>query len=134
MNLVFYTNKDKKEIEIKVSDYQLRFISKFTNEVKRKIILKYLVFNSRIGLNDAMKTALLNGLINSFVKSSFCVLKNNRKSAKLILNSNPCYNDFGFTIACQITCFITLFDIIYTFLIVTSSLKNELKASGAKIG
>lgn len=128
-DIVVYTNKNKKEIEVKVSNKQLRFLKQLSVQLKQKIILKKINIFSRIGLNDASSTALCIGLFNILASIIVGYIKFSKKSAKMIINSNPNYNGSNFTISIVASCFITLFDIIYSlimsFVIIKRSEKYE---------
>lgn len=127
--VVIYTSKNKKEIELRVSDKQLRFLKQLSVQLKEKVILKSVVFFSRIGLNDAFKTALGTGLFNSVVSGIMGYIKNTKKSAKMQIVNNPLYNGQSLTITVKVHCFVTIFDAIYSlimsFVIIKRSEKYE---------
>ncbi|MBE7074421.1 MAG: DUF2953 domain-containing protein [Clostridiales bacterium] len=127
--IILFTEKDKKEVQLKVSKKQLRFLKQLSVQLKEKILLKRAVFYSRIGLNDAYLTALGTGFINVLVSMIMGYVKNTKKSARMQVINIPEFNGQYFAIAAHVTCFITLFDIIYafvmSFLIIKRSEKYE---------
>lgn len=128
-NIILYTEKNRKQIEVKVSKKQLRFLKQFTIQMKQKVILKNVTAFSRIGLNDAYSTAVCVGLFNTVCSSIMGYVKNTKHSAKMRLVNHPQYNGSRLTFATQITGFVTLVDILYSvimsFIIIKRSEKYE---------
>ena len=128
-SIVFYTEKNRKEIEVQVSKKQLRFLKQFTVQMKQKIIIKNVTAFSRIGLNDAYSTALCVGTFNTLCSSVMGYIKNLKPSAKMRVVNHPEYNSSRLTFAAQITGFITLIDVLYalfmSFVIIKRSEKYE---------
>lgn len=114
--IVLYNEKSKKKINLKLSEGKKRFLKQFTIQIKEKIILKECTAISKIGLNDAMNTALLTGLFNSVVGALYGKIKTIKKSSRLRIISDPDYNGncMYFCIYAQI--FINIFDFIYAIL------------------
>ena len=127
--IVVYTSKDKQEVELKVSDKQLRFIKQMSVQLKEKIILKNVIMYSRIGAGDASNTALATGLFNALVSCFMGYVKNTKKTAKMQIINNPNYNGYDLTISAKVCCFITIFDVLYalimSFVIIKRSEKYE---------
>lgn len=128
-NIIFFTEKDKKQIELQVSTKQLRFLQQFSVQMKQKVIIKNITAFSKIGLNDAYHTALAVGAFNAFCSGVIGYLKNIKPSAKMRVYSNPEYNNLRLSFAFQITGFITIIDVIYSlimsFIIIKRSEKYE---------
>lgn len=128
-NLVLYTNKGKTDVQVEVSSKQLRFLKQLSAQLKQKIILKNLSFYTRFGLLDAYATAIVTGIFNSLISAFMGYIKNTKKSAKMQIFNNPNYNGSNFTIVCNVKCFVTLFDVIYSllmsFIIIKRSEKYE---------
>lgn len=125
--IIVYTSEDSTEIELQVSDKQLRFLKQMSVQLKQKIILKNAMFISSIGLNDAYYTALANGLVNSIVYGIMGYIKNTKKSAKMSVVSYPKYNSDCFTVCLVVNCFITLFDILYALVMSCVIIKRSEK-------
>lgn len=127
--IVFYTEKNRKEIEVKVSNKQLRFLKQFSVQMKEKVILKNITIYSRIGLNDAYNTAIGVGLFDTVLSGFMGYLKNLKPSIKTRLMNYPEYNSSRLTAAAQITGFITILDVLYallmSFIIIKRSEKYE---------
>lgn len=125
--IVVYTNKNKKDIEVKISNKQIRFLKQFSVQIQQKIIVKKVNIISRIGLNDAFYTALCSGLINVVSGMFVGYLKNIKKSAQFVIDTNPNYNGKNFTIAIVAKCFVTIFDVVYAILMSLSIIKRSEK-------
>ena len=125
--IVVFTSKNQKEIEVEVSNKQLRFLKQLSVQLKQKIILKNVTFFSRIGLGDAFNTAIGTGLLNVVVSSFMGYVKNIKKSAKMKIINNPNYNGNGFMVSCVICCFITLFDLLYSIFMSLIIIKRSEK-------
>lgn len=127
--LVVYTSRNEKDIQIQVSQKQMRFLKQMSVQLKQKVILKNVTFYSRIGLNDSYHTAIVTGIISSFVSAIMGYIKNIKKSAVMEMINNPNYNGKNFIIVCKFRFFITLFDVLYalimSFIIVKRSEKYE---------
>lgn len=127
--LVIFTSKDEKDIEVQVSQKQMRFLKQMSVQLKEKLILKDISFYSRIGLYDAFNTAIVTGLFSSLVSAFMGYVKNAKKSSTVNMINNPNYNGHNLTIAFKIRFFITIFDVIYailmSFIIIKRSEKYE---------
>lgn len=127
--LLLYSEDSKKEIDFKLSEGKKRFLTQLFAQIKEKIILKDCTTVSRIGLNDAMNTALLTGLFNMVIGGLYGKIKTIKKSSNLRIISNPEYNGMGLSFCVYAHMFITLFDLIYgvfmSFLIIKRSEKYE---------
>ncbi len=125
--IVVYTNKNKKEVEVEISNKQIRFLKQFSVQMQQKIIVKKVNFFSRIGLNDAFYTALCSGMINVVSGMLVAYLKNIKKSAKFVVETNPNYNGKNFTIAVVASCFVTIFDVVYSIIMSLTIIKRSEK-------
>lgn len=127
--IIVFSQKNAKDIPIQISEKKLRFIEQLSSQLKDKIIIRNIMFISRIGVNDACNTALLTGLVSSVVGTIIGLIKNKKHSAKFELINLPEYNGKVFTISTTIKCHITIFDILYalfiSLLIVQRSEKYE---------
>lgn len=127
--IVVYTSKNKKDIEIQVSSKQLRFLEQLSVQLKQKIILKHVSFFSHIGMYDAYHTAIITGLYNAVCSGLMAYVKNTKKSVKFNVSSNPNFNGHNMIFSVVCTCFVTIFDILYSlimsFLIIKRSEKYE---------
>ena len=127
--IILYTEKNKKQIEVQVSQKQLRFLKQFTVQMKQKVILKNVTAFSRIGLNDAYSTALGVGEFNVLYSSVMGYIKNLKPSAKMRVVNHAEYNGSKLTFAAQITGFVTIVDVLYaiimSFIIIKRSEKYE---------
>lgn len=125
--IVVFTSKHEKDIEIQVSNKQLRFLKQLSVQLKQKIILKKVIIYSRIGLNDAANSAILTGVFNSIVSCFVGYVKNIKKSAKFYVLNNPNYNGYNFTFSSTISCSITIFDVIYALIMAFVIIKRSEK-------
>lgn len=128
-NIIFFTEKDKKQIELQVSTKQLRFLQQFSVQMKQKVIIKNITVFSKIGLNDAYHTALAVGSFNALCSGVMGYIKNIKPSAKMRVCNNPEYNKVKLSFAFQITGLITIVDVLYSlimsFIIIKRSEKYE---------
>ncbi len=126
-NIVIITEKNKKEIETELSNTQMRFLEQLMVQFKQKIIVRKLLAHSRIGVNDAMNSALLCGLVQSVISSLFAYIKNTKKSAVCCVNTEPVYNGtcLIFSVYCSFA--LTLMDIIYSVLMSVMIIKRSEK-------
>ena len=128
-SLILYSDNNKKKINFKLSEGKKRFLTQLFVQIKEKVIIKDCTAISRIGLNDAMNSALLTGLFNSVVGILYGKIKTTKKSSNLKIISNPEYNGNYLAFCVYSHIFITIFDFIYailmSFLITKRSEKYE---------
>lgn len=126
-NIVIITEKNKKEIETELSNTQMRFLEQLTVQFKQKIIVRKLQANSRIGVNDAMNSAILCGLVQSTMSGIFAFVKNTKKSAICGVSTEPVYNGTCLTISVYCSFAITIMDIIYSVIMSVMIIKRSEK-------
>lgn len=112
-NIVIRKKKRKQEMEFQLSEKQVRFLQQFMVQIKDKIRIKYLHSFSKIGVSDALQTALINGAINSLISVAFAYIKNNKPHVSIYVCSFPAFNRNVFVITAESKLSITILDIIY---------------------
>ena len=127
--IIMYSENKKKEIELKVSEGQKRFLKQLTIQLKEKLIVRQCTAISRIGMENAKSTAILTGLFSSLIGIIWGKIKTTKRSANLNIINNPDYNGRHLSFCIYMKSFITLFDFIYatimSFLITKRSEKYE---------
>lgn len=88
----------------------------------------YLHFNLNIyyGLNDAAKTAILNGVIRSFSPSLYQLFNLIFKTTKYNLNITPIFEKSTLRIEIKSIIFINIAKIIYMTLVILKALKTDI--------
>ena len=127
--LVLFTQKKKKQVEFKVSKKQIRFLKQFTVQMQNKVAINNIAFNSRLGINDAMNTALLSGLFNIVCNSIMGILTTKKGKINYSITNYQNFNGMSLVVSVQLSFFIALIDILYaiimSFLIIKRSDKYE---------
>ena len=126
-DIILISEKNKKQIETKISKKQMRFLEQLNAQLKQKIIVRKISAYSRIGTGDAMSSALISGLFTSVVSSLFAYIKNTKKSAKLMVKTEPDYNGNSLIFSFYLSFMITIFDIIYSLIMALTIIKRSEK-------
>ena len=126
-NIILISKKKKKMIETKISEKQMRFLNQLFKQFKQKLIIKKLYGFSQISLNDAMKSALLTGFVNSIMSSIFAYIKNTKKSAQIGIFCEPAYNEVCLNISSFCAFSITILDILYSLVMSATIIKRSEK-------
>lgn len=112
--LVLMSQKETKDVELELSDKQMRFLEQLNSELKQKVVVKKIAVLSRIGMEDAYVTALVNGIFVSIVNSALAYIKNLKSMAKIELVNEPAYNGKHFTACTYVKFTITIIDLLYS--------------------
>lgn len=126
-NIVLISEKKEKIIEKEVSQKQMRFLEQLLIQLKQKVVVKKIYLFSRIGIKNAMQSAILTGLFNSIFCSLLAYIKNTKKSAQIGSFCEPLYNDNCFTIGAYIAVSITIVDVLYALIMSLILIKRSEK-------
>ena len=122
--LFLFINKNKKEIELFLSQKQIYFVDHLTKNVLQKMQLKKVGVFFRYGNFDAYKTAMICGFINSVENIVFSYLKNYRQTCSFDKKTYYAFNKDVFCFASYISFSISTFDIIYSLIVSLFTLKG----------
>ena len=104
------------------------FTKNFIKEVKNKLRLRYLDASYNVGIDDAFLTSILCGMINVLCLSVFSYIKNKKPTSSLSLCNITSYNKREAVASLDVNISISLFDLVYSFLlsvILTKKLKKQ---------
>lgn len=117
-----YKNED---LEIEINEDQLRFWKVFLNEIKNKIKLRKIDVTSETGMGDPFKSSLFSGVYSSALMVLFVRLKNTQPTASFVLDNKVNFFDFSFKIKTFLRFSISIFDIIYSFILAILKSKKD---------
>ena len=122
---IFVKSKKKKQVDFSFKSTSVQFVENFVGNLKDKIQLKKVNVYSRIGLDDANKTATMCGAVIALTKSIFCYIKNKKPTCSMHNYISP-----NFKKQMQIFCLyfsfsLTLFDIVYSLIISLFGLRRK---------
>lgn len=126
-DIILISRKNRKEIETTLSKKQVRFFEQLTIQLKQKIVIRKLDVYSRIGVEDAMGSALLSGLFTSLTSIILAYIKNVKRSAIVGIKSEPDYNGKSLIFSIYGSIKITIFDIIYSIIMSLTIIKRSEK-------
>ena len=112
--------KDEKKtsvVEIELDSKELIFAEVFSKQIKNKTRLKELYLFYNVGLNDAFLSSMLAGYINLASLIFFTKLKNTRPTASFAVYDTVSYNRMVIELAVKMIISISLFDIVYSFIL-----------------
>ena len=125
--LVFFTEKNRKEVPLEISQKQLRFLEQFGVQIKQKLIVRKITIFTRIGTKDAYAAAMLNGLFNAITLGVLSYVKNMKNEVSTNFARNPNYNGNDFTVSAQINGNVTIFDVLYALIMSFIIIKRSEK-------
>lgn len=122
--------KDEEETKEKQIDFdspEIALYEEFSTQIKDKTRLRFIEVFYNVGLNDAFLTSMVCGVINIAVLIFFTSLKNKKPTASLQLYNTSSFNKKVANLATVINLSISLFDVVYSFIIsvILSKKKNE---------
>lgn len=122
--------KDEEETKEKQIDFdspEIALYEEFSTQIKDKTRLRFIEVFYNVGLNDAFLTSMICGVINIAVLIFFTSLKNKKPTASLQLYNTSSFNKKVANLATVINLSISLFDVVYSFIIsvILSKKKNE---------
>lgn len=112
-NIIIRTKKYKKQLDIVVSKEQIVYVKQLINQLKEKIKIKRITFHSKIGLQDAMKSAICSALTNDIVSILTSIIKSKKPYAKIRIESSTLYNDKAFDCNLNMKVSLSIFDLLY---------------------
>lgn len=122
--------KDEEETKEKQIDFdspELALYEEFSTQIKDKTRLRFIEVFYNIGLNDAFLTSMVCGVINIAVLIFFTSLKNKKPTASLQLYNTSSFNKKVANLATVINLSISLFDVVYSFIISVILSKKKMK-------
>lgn len=122
-NIILIEQHKNEDLEIEINQEQLRFWKVFLNEIKNKIKIRKIDVQSETGMGDPFKSALFSGVYSSLLLSFFSRLKCSQPTASFLLNNDVNFFEFSFEIKTFLRFSISIFDIIYSFIL--SLLKSK---------
>lgn len=122
--------KDEEETKEKQIDFdspEIALYEEFSTQIKDKTRLRFIEVFYNVGLNDAFLTSMVCGLINIAVLIFFTSLKNKKPTASLQLYNTSSFNKKVANLATVINLSISLFDVVYSFIISVILSKKKMK-------
>lgn len=125
--------KDEEETKEKQIDFdspEIALYEEFSTQIKDKTRLRFIEVFYNVGLNDAFLTSMVCGVINIAVLIFFTSLKNKKPTASLQLYNTSSFNKKVANLATVINLSISLFDVVYSFIIsviLSKKKMNEMK-------
>lgn len=122
--------KDEEETKEKQIDFdspEIALYEEFSTQIKDKTRLRFIEVFYNIGLNDAFLTSMVCGVINIAVLIFFTSLKNKKPTASLQLYNTSSFNKKVANLATVINLSISLFDVVYSFIISVILSKKKMK-------
>ncbi len=122
--------KDEEETKEKQIDFdspEIALYEEFSTQIKDKTRLRFIEVFYNVGLNDAFLTSMVCGIINIAVLIFFTSLKNKKPTASLQLYNTSSFNKKVANLATVINLSISLFDVVYSFIISVILSKKKMK-------
>lgn len=122
--------KDEEETKEKQIDFdspEIALYEEFSTQIKDKTRLRFIEVFYNVGLNDAFLTSMVCGVINIAVLIFFTSLKNKKPTASLQLYNTSSFNKKVANLATVINLSISLFDMVYSFIISVILSKKKMK-------
>ena len=129
---IYFNNKERKE-KIDKKNINIVFILNLVNQLyfRHQLLNCNLISNFGFVL-DSMVTATTCGLIDVISKSILAKVKNNKKSANILVEVNPKYNEDIFNLRISYEMRMSAVDIIYTLLFtIFRTIQNKIKGKVA---
>lgn len=122
--------KDEEETKEKQIDFdspEIALYEEFSTQIKDKTRLRFIEVFYNVGLNDAFLTSMICGVINIAILIFFTSLKNKKPTASLQLYNTSSFNKKVANLATVINLSISLFDMVYSFIISVILSKKKMK-------
>ena len=122
--------KDEEETKEKQIDFdspEIALYEEFSTQIKDKTRLRFIEVFYNVGLNDAFLTSMICGVINIAILIFFTPLKNKKPTASLQLYNTSSFNKNVANLATVINLSISLFDMVYSFIISVILSKKKMK-------
>lgn len=122
--------KDEEETKEKQIDFdspEIALYEEFSTQIKDKTRLRFIEVFYNVGLNDAFLTSMICGVINIAVLIFFTSLKNKKPTASLQLYNTSSFNKKVANLATVINLSISLFDVVYSFIISVILSKKKMQ-------
>lgn len=122
--------KDEEETKEKQIDFdspEIALYEEFSTQIKDKTRLRFIEVFYNVGLNDAFLTSMVCGVINIAALIFFTSLKNKKPTASLQLYNTSSFNKKVANLATVINLSISLFDVVYSFIISVILSKKKMK-------
>ncbi len=125
-----HKNKERKE-KITEKNINVAFILNLIKQLYFREQFLNLEIHSNFGyMYDAMITAVITGFIDVITKSMIGKIKNNKKTAHILIDVKPKYNEDILNIRVQNSVRISIFDILYAFILAKFYVWREYEKSG----
>lgn len=119
--------EETKEKQIDFDSLEIALYEEFSTQIKDKTRLRFIEVFYNVGLNDAFLTSMVCGVINIAVLIFFTSLKNKKPTASLQLYNTSSFNKKVANLATVINLSISLFDVVYSFIISVILSKKKMK-------
>lgn len=110
-------NHKKTEMEIELTEPQLKFLQFFNDEVKDKVKLKSVNGYLRVGIDNPFYASVLSAGLSDLVLAFFAFVKRNKTEANLTLKTHTSFTEFNCIGAFNIKISLSILDILYSFII-----------------
>ena len=118
LGIVLHTKKGKKyqPLELDFNKRKLVYFENLFFQFTDKIKIKYMSFVSKIGMEDAFKTAMTIGGLNQIFYSFFGYMKNDKQTATIIIDSVPEWKKRTFEMSICFKFSVSIYEILYCLL------------------
>ena len=124
--IVIRTKKKSKQLELALSGPEIKLLEQFAVQIKDKLKLRKVEFHSKIGLNDAFQSAMLSSSASLIISIIFSRIKYYKNTAQISIVNHTSYNKRSFQTACMTRFSISIFEILYSFIMASIILnKND---------
>ena len=125
-----HKNKERKE-KITEKNINVAFILNLIKQLYFREQFLNLEIHSNFGyMYDAMITAVVTGVIDVITKSMIGKIKNNKKTTHILIDIKPKYNEDILNMRLQNSVRISIFDILYAFILAKFYIWREYEKSG----
>jgi hypothetical protein len=130
INIILIEKRKDKNLEIELNKEQLTFLKVFFNEVKNKIKIRKIEVTSETGTENPFHSSLFSGTYSSFILAVFARLKKAQPTASFQLENKTNFFEFIFTFKTFLRFSISIFDILYSFMLaIVKTRKQKISKS-----
>lgn len=126
VNILLISKKKNSEIKIKLGEKQLRFLKFFKNEVGNKVKVRKVNVYSKIGMGEPFKSALISSAVSNGILIFLTRLKFWQPTGTFQLKNKTMFYESKFAFASSSRIALSLFDLLYSFLISILRSKNDV--------
>lgn len=120
--------KETKREKLEFQSQKFAVMEEFSKQIKSKVRLKKLYVFYNIGTGEASSSAMLCGFLNLILTQVFLIIKSKKPTASMCIYDTVSYNKTVFEIAGRMSISISVFDVVYSFILsVILTKRNNLR-------